>query len=440
LKKILAISLLLLLAIACSTSFASNDTPTQPQVVDQQESPTEDQKVQSTPTFTNIPPTPTSTATLVPTPTLIPLPECVEPQPHAPLAEFEFSAYPQAVLGYLNTGASLADLAADLQALGIGNHPVAFQQADMNGDGAADLMVALVDPQMEGYVSRGSLSIYICQDRQYVMSYSELSQEPNNAPEIIHVRDLNDDGAVDVIVSQSSCGAHTCFEDVRILSWNGAGMINRVQGSTIEIPFPNVQITDYDRDRIYDLEVVGMGFGSAGAGPQREVTETWKYDQASGLWFSTGRAGAASNYRIHMVHDADDAMKRGEFQVAILLFEEAYNDPALLDWGDPVSEQLTIGGYARFKTVVAHAMLGDIALAREFLNQMKAFFPQNVPQFAYVQMAEIFLNSFESSGQQAACIAVQDYANQNAEIVLRPLGPAVFGYANREYTAVDMCP
>lgn len=378
--------------------------------------------------------------TIPPTATALPFPECVMPKAHTPLAEVEFSDYPQTILEYLNQGASLADLLADMQELGINNPPIPFQQVDLNLDGAGDLVVSIIDPGSESISPSGTLLVYLCRSQHYVRAFEESPQEGSGAPAILHVRDLNADGFPEVVTSSKSCGAHTCFESLQLLSWSGDGIQNLLADSTNEIPFPNVQVTDYDQDHVYTLEVVGKGFGSVGAGPQRDVRYIWEYSAEAGMWQLREKSLGSSNYRIHAIHDADEAFNRGEYQVALLLYSQAFNDPQLLDWVDPIIEQLNIGGYARYKSVVTYVAMGDLATASEFYDQMAAFIQPGLPQRVYVLMARLFLDGVESANMASGCSAAREYASTNKAAVLDPLGPNVYGYANREFTPEDMCP
>ena len=379
-------------------------------------------------------------ATLTATATVPPFPECVPSNEHDSLEEVGFTDYPQTIQEYLNQGATLADLLADLEELGIVNTPIPFQQVDLDLDGTGDLVLSIVNPQSEAISREGTLLIYMCQEGHYVRAFEQSPEEGSGAPAILHVRDLNDDGFPEVVSSSKSCGAHTCFESLQLLSWTGKGMGNLLADSTGDIPFPNVQLTDYDQDHVYTLEVVGKGFGSVGAGPQRDVRFIWNYSPDLGEWKISEKSLGSSNYRIHVIHDADVAFKRGEYQVALLLYSQAFNDPELLDWVDPVMEQLNIGGYARYKSVVAYAAMGDLPTAREFYTQMAAFIQPGLAQRVYVQMAQLFLEGAESESISAGCAAAKEYASANQKDVLDPLGPDVYGYTNREFTLEDLCP
>lgn len=436
----------MLLTIFLLLSLGACDViPTVIEAIKTTEATPEDKQVipSSTPT-TTIEPTDTAippTDTPEPTHTPVPIPECVPVKPGLNLAQpADFEDYPEAILKFLNRGGGTEALEAALTQMGVAAAPSPVQQVDLNADGGGEVVVSLVDTESLVITPSGSLLVYLCLGDQYGLSYQETTEEGIGVPTLIHIRDLNADGFIDLLTSSKSCGAHTCFEDIRILSWDGSGFENRLDGSTIEIPFPNIQLTDYDLDHIYSLEVVGKGYGSVGAGPQREFTVIWDYDPESETWQAGETTVSSSNYRIHVVHDADDAMQRGDYQVAQLLYDQAFNDPDLLEWGEPINEQLTIGGYARYKIVVAYALQGDLKDAEQLLQEMSNFFPTDIPQRDYVDLAQVFLDAFEDDGQIAACRTAEKFAEDHSNTILRPLGSEVYGYANRDYSAEDICP
>lgn len=389
------------------------------------------------PTRTAVPPTDTPEPTFTP----VPIPECVAVKPGIDLVEpSDFEDYSETILRFLNMGGGAQTLEEALTQLSVAAAPSPVQQVDLNGDGGSEVVVSIIDPESTFLTPSGALTVYLCLGDQFGLAYENSTEDGEGAPIIIHTRDLNADGYTDLVTSSKSCGAHTCFEDIHILAWDGHGFENRLDGSTIEIPFPNIQLTDYNLDHIYSLEVVGKGYGSVGAGPQREFTVIWNYDPDSESWQAGEPTASSSNYRIHMVHDADDAMQRGDYQVAQVLYDQAFNDPDLLEWGELLNEQLTIGGYARYKIVVAYALQGDLADAEQLLLEMSNFFPTNIPQRDYVELAQVFLDTFQDDGQIAACRAAEKYAEDHSNTILRPLGSEVYGYANRDYTAEDICP
>ncbi|MDH3942999.1 MAG: hypothetical protein OEV06_02740, partial [Anaerolineae bacterium] len=296
-------------------------------------------------------------------------PVCVAPGPHDALIETSYEDYPNQFLLFLNSGGAPSTLQANLEALGIANLAPSVAVADLTGDGKFDVVVSFLEPEPQTVPTPGALLIYTCLGDRYTLTHIELSGDFQGAPRILHLQDMNADGAAEVISSSSTCGAHTCFESAKILSWSGSSFEDRLDGSTDNLPYPDLQITDYDRDGFYNLEVTGRGFGSVGAGPQRTVTRIWTYDREGGLWTASEEILGASEYRIHVLHDADAAARRGEYPVAIVLYQQVIDNDGLLDWMDQENERLNLSAYAAYKLVVVFAAQGDRGRAFDQLDQ-----------------------------------------------------------------------
>ena len=344
-------------------------------------------------------------------------------------------------MGFLNAGGSPEELAVALllRELNYNGEPVIV--SDVTGDGRQDILVNIMNP---AYPPGGIFLAYTCSGGKYELTYSQVSPPIYHTPTVLLIQDLNADGLVEMIVNSRSCGAHTCFEDIRILVWDGAQFQNLMAGSTEELPYPNVQITDYNQDGIYSLEVTGTAIGSVGAGPQRDVTFMYDFDPADGTWKFTSQANGPSSFRIHVIHDADAAMKRGEYAIASLLLEQVIADAALeesglLDWLDTALEKQVLSAYSYYKRVVAETLTGNQALAEDLLVEMHEAY-DNTPQAPFVEMAEVFSFAYFGGGMESACDAAQAFAAENRFVILDPLGPSVYGYANPEYRPEDVCP
>lgn len=362
---------------------------------------------------------------------------CVEPAAHDPLAEAAYEEYPAAILAFLNQGASPEELAVELIVRGLGPNEEPVRTEDLTGDGFRDVVVSIYDLQI---APQGGMLIYTCAEGQYELGYISLAEATEQAPEALVIQDLDADGLPDLVFTTTSCGAHTCFDDVEILSWVGGAFVERVAGATTDLPNPSAQLTDYDRDGIYTLEVIGTAIASVGAGPQRDETRTWELDPSDGMWKFESTSLAASPFRIHLVHDADDAMLRGEYQIAALLYAQVVEDEDLIDWLNPTEEALNLGAYAMFKQIVAAGYLAQIQQGESLLVEMVELYP-DYPQSAYVQMAQAFWSGFTTSGVvEDGCEAAHQFAVLNQAAVLRPLGSATYGYANRDYSPTDICP
>jgi hypothetical protein len=362
---------------------------------------------------------------------------CVPIGDHDPLPEVAYQEYPAAILDYLNQGASPEELAAELILRGLGPSEQPVRTEDLSRDGYRDVVVSIYDLQTE---PKGGMLIYTCAEDAYVLSYISLAEGDEHAPEALLIQDLDADGFPEMVFTITICDSHTCFDDVEILSWENGAFVERVEGATTDLPNPSAQLTDYDRDGVYSLEVVGKAFSDVEAGPQRDKTSTWEYDPGDGMWKYADYSLAASPFRIHLVHDADDAMRRGEYQIGSLLFQQVLEDEDLIDWLNPAEEALNLGAYAYFKRVVAAGFLAQIGQGEALLDEMGEAYP-DYPQTAYVAMADAFWTEFTSSGSaQEGCYAAHQFAVLNQAAVLTPLGSKTYGYANRDYTPTDICP
>lgn len=391
----------------------------------------------ATPIFT---PLPTNTPSQAP-PAAAPAPvPCVQLQGALDLTQTDYSEYPNTIGEFLNAGGTQAGLNAALDALGIANPPTAVTYRDLTGDGILDAAVSIIDPDSRSVIPSGILLLYICQGEQFVLQHTQVSEDTWGAPAIIHIQDLNADGQNELLLSSQSCGAHSCFEKLRILSWAQHTFESRFDEDTSELPFPNLQITDYDQDGVYDLEIVARGYGSIGAGPQRDLVRTYTYQQDNGLWQLEAESPGPSDFRIHTLHDADQASRRGDYPIALVLYDQVINDMALQDWVTPDQEQLNLSAYAHFKLVVVYALQGARQQAESTYQNMTILYPPALVQYAYEEMAVVFLSAFDLGGQPAGCQAAQEYATQRALQVLTPLGSSTFGYANPDYSPQDVCP
>ncbi|MGD8455035.1 MAG: hypothetical protein PVF83_01530 [Anaerolineales bacterium] len=380
----------------------------------------------------NDPPTPTPTPTWAPPAS----PNCIPPSSHGELEETAYEDTPNEILAYLNDGASPEELAVAMmhKGLNLDQQPVVVD--DLTNDGLYDVVVMLLNTSAP---PQGSLLIYTCQGGEYTLSHIEISEIPYSVPTVVRIQDMDADGQDELIIASSSCGAHTCFEDMRILSWTGERFENRLEGSTIDLPYPNAKLIDYDRDYIYDFEVTGTAVGSVGAGPQRDRIKVWTLVPDTGKWVFASESYGPSDFRIHIIHDADAAMRRGEYQIAFLLYQQVIEDDTLKDWMNPDYERSTLSAYAHFKQVVAKAFMGEIEEATDIYASMNLLF-RDQDQQIFAVMAMDFLEGFAVGGEAEGCQVVEEFAELYSNIILDNLGQSVYGYTNPNYTAQDICP
>ncbi len=351
-----------------------------------------------------------------------------------------FQQAPQAIQDYLNSGAAPAELDTALHNAGYDDPNSPTFAADLNGDGRLDVVVAVVNSAANTAFAEGSLLIYMCEGSSYALAAKMDSRQTWGIPEVLFLEDLDGDGRIDLVTGQTTCGASTCFIQVQILSWNGSSFQNRLRGDTSDLPYPDFHLQEEGSTGVFDLYATSGGFGSVGAGLQRGMTRIWSYQPASKDWTLKETILAPSEYRIHFVQDADAVLQSGDVQKALGLFQRVASDqPPLQDWIDSAREKQDLEAYANYKQIALYTMLGDDERAVALLADMQAAIPTSTPQYAYVQMAALYRQTEQKSGEPAACRAVMDFAAQHSEQILLPLGSSVFGYANRDYQPKDMC-
>ena len=142
-------------------------------------------------------------------------------------------------------------------------------------------------------------------------------------------------------------------------------------------------------------------------------------------------------YKRQALHDADAALKAGNYETAIALYQRVINDRTLLDWIDPPLEQADLGAYARFKLIVLYTQTGQPAEAKRYFSELQA--GSAVDNWRdYTDMADTYLQGAAIAGH--GCPAARDYAETHADQILSPLGSMAFGYSNPDYTPEDVCP
>lgn len=408
--------------------------------VEQLPSPTMAETAELIITLTPIPAPPTKLPTAEPTPTPHAGPACMPARDKAAFEGQDYSTLPDTILAYLNQGASRDALDNALYERGFASMPVPVVEGDMTGDGFNEIVVSVFDPDSNRYPPEGQLLIYVCRDQMYDLVYDEPgTADYPGAPHIWYWEDMDKDGMMDVVISNSACGAHTCLEAFKVLSWNGDRIVNRLAGRAEEFAYPDAQITDLDKDGFYELAIEDSGIASIGAGPQRTHTTYFSLDRAAGDWVQTGFEAGDSNYRIHVFHDSDDYLRAGDLDSAIEGYKQVIESDTLYDWNVPPEERAYLSAFARFRLITLYAAAGYYDLAVEQLKLLEGEFQDESPQYYYVVLGRAFFESFDTSGMRGGCEAVRLLALRYSKELLEPIGPGYFGYGNREYTVDDLC-
>ncbi len=425
--------------------------PSAGQPVAEPEQPIAEVPTEAPPDNASLPPTPTeeqNEPTQSSGESTVCVPPADVPLPAEPPA---FSDLPDFLQTYLSAGGSVDTLAAKFQEWGVideqADPPSGTVRGDLDftGDGIADVLVAArdLDQFPVGPYWPGNLFLLTCQNGQFVMQYTVAPTDMYPelvTPQIYALDDLTGDGVPDVLYDMPTCGASTCFSNAQGVRWDAStGSFVTLLPEPINQPYSDFTITDQTGDGLLDIVVDGGMMGSAGAGPQRAYQYIYSWD---GSLFTLEEQTLISNqHPIHLVNDADDLLIAGDYAGAITLYEQSYTDPSLERelWDAYEGWQRDLEAYARYKMIIATVQLGDQAGAQALYDQLLADYPDAAqPGGVYVGYARLFWEAYTDSGDVgSACEAVtsqlpEDFSGQ---ITLN-----MYGYANKYYEALDMCP
>jgi hypothetical protein len=370
------------------------------------------------PTPTPIPPTATSTPVPSPTPDLCPARDDLPPPP---LTD-DLEATIDTLQDYLDSG-------GDPQQIVLSDYDV-LRLGDLTGNGTQEVVFGLVDPLSPGIVPKGHVVIFACRDGGIAQLYR---YEPAdfNGLELIEIEDLTTDGVADLIFSEFSCGANTCWHTPFVWSWDGSDFVNRIE-EPLQFPYPDFSVEDGT------LMIVSGGIGSVGAGPQRPVTTTLAW--TGELIEITEETTAPPTHRYHAFVDGDLAFASGDLVEAEALYERVLQDETLTAWGamlSPEEEHDALRALAEWRTVILSVSQDDQAAAEDAYDALMAS-PQPLEVRAAVQiLAERFWRAFQRDSDVLAACA---YAvGADAAQVLEDFFFG-FGYANPVYESPDLCP
>jgi hypothetical protein len=357
--------------------------------------------------------------------------------PALPERPSAFIDYPQVLATFLTGGGSpqeleglLRDWKAVTEELGV------VRSVDMTGDKDLEVVVSLVDPAPSFDLPwpPGDLLIFQCRGGAVEVAYQgrRASEEEmvDLQFQLEQVADVNGTGRADVVYTTSSCGAHTCWDRLFIIEWDGEAFVNRVPGMA---EFPYATFTVNDGQILVDVG----GIGSAGAGYQRTYQEAWSWD---GHAFALReQIVGPPTALIHYIHDGDEALALGDYGTAINRYQAALDDddlPAGLFSVDAAPGEAIVRAYAHFKLVVAYAASGDTRAAQSQYEALITENPEGTVGHPYAQLGQAFWDRLEA-GQSAreACAAAVAVAVENPALAENLYA----GYANPEYQPADLC-
>jgi len=357
-----------------------------------------------------------------------PVPPGSTPQPAIPT-----------ILDYLNAGGAPDGLGVALETEGLAPlEGPTFLAADLTGDGLEDLAFAYLIPPDAEAAPGGVIVIFECIGQAYRPAFQETTEDASETPALHFAQDLTGDGAADLVAAHRICGAHTCFEQVSVLVWDGASFTNRLQGASDDLPYPEVEIVGPDEQGGTSLSVTGTSIASVGAGPYRQRTRAWSWDAAAQALVPGADVLLPSDFRIHALLDADQAALAGDYAEAQALYYRVVTDETLQDIEFSPSPRDNLIAYAMFRKVITYVLMSDLGDAQVAYGILQNSYPAGAPGHAYAELATAFWDVYSASEDlPAACVAAQAHAAAHPSDIL---GPLYYGYANPTYTEADICP
>jgi hypothetical protein len=381
-------------------------------------------------------PSPTVVVVVSPTPTPSPLPTAAaRPSPTSvaiPPRPEDFEDYASTILAFLNASQGDEDgLRTMLEGWEALQHVSDLLRVDVDDDGVGEFVAVVVDPSEEyGINLRGDLLVVDKDGEDFTLVYSAAGDSTLTDPALLEVDDLNGDGHTEIAYSSTSCGAHTCYITVQIVS-SGTGTFEDLTGGGIGMSYAQAGFVDWDGDGVQDLVLQGGTIGSVGAGPQRERMESYKWDGRSYVLSET--AYAPSNYLYFKVLDANGALLDGEYERAVLLYREAIDDDTLQIWMKE-QEREELAAFSRYRLSLSYLLMGEDALAQDVREELLSAQRDDI----YAQVVDVLWDAYAQDGDlRAACERVGEFAADHPETasVL-----ADYGYANPTFTPEEVCP
>jgi len=397
--------------------------------------------------------------------------------PVAPARPPTFEDYPEAIAEYLSLGGPPTILEAtlrkwyetsptgqripgrDFAAAG----GLVRADRDFNADGVPEILLVLPDPGSIRQPPAGDLLLFGCQDAVYHLVDRAGYTPGRSLPLVASADDLLNRGYNQLIYVTETCGTTTCTREVTIRGYNLAlGTFVNLSEEVIDLPGgliegPGVTAGDISGDGVSEIVVSSGISATPDAGPPRPTTEVWTWN---GEAFALSQTVVSEPvYRIHVLHDGDAALERGDFTQAAADYARALADPELQDWTLP-NESDYLKAYTLYRLMLTYAVQYQQGQAGDYFDQLLTSYPPfgsaveedeeepdeeeeplavpGGPGSVYSDLAIVFWDSYLASNDHGlACRAAVAFAQSRPDVLV-PLNS--FGYANRQYVPEDLCP
>ncbi|MDA1004480.1 MAG: hypothetical protein O3B31_14235 [Chloroflexi bacterium] len=305
--------------------------------------------------------------------------------------------------------------------------------ADIDGDGLDEFVFLVTtadatNPPGEAWFFDDSAAHY-----RFFSSARALANSVLSALEIAGVGDLTGDGRPEVIFVTRSCETE-CTTSIVIASQHRGLLEDLGPDDSALAGVEGVTVEDDNGDGLPDVLMRRNATAAPGPGPQRGLARRLAW---SGVRFTVIDDEDPPEFLIHVIEDADSAMRVGNVAQARALYEQAATDTRLRDWKQEIGEfvgRRELVPFALFRAALAAARLGDGAGATALLARAASEGSNSMHGVA----AAVYLSALETgSPASQACADAQRYLQPFAQAYQRFWD---YGYSNPEHTIADLCP
>ncbi len=366
---------------------------------------------------------------------------CPNPaNPAPPEVPSTYALFPTTINNFLSAGGSVPFLSSILRTWGVvgDDFGLVTDSYDLTGDGVYEVVVVLADPFNANVSPRpGQMFVFGCGEADYRLLYASDYGPGYGLPRILFVGDMNLDTRPEMVYFQERCQSGACVQAAQVLGWSAPndGFI-ALNVDTVGASDGRFSIQDLDDDGVQEIMIQGGGISTdMSAGPSRTSTTIWDWN---GLNYvrAVSRLDAPV-YRIHVIHDADQAIQGGDGEQAIRLYREALDNPMLGSW-QVANEPIMLRAYALYRLMLAYAYLEEDRAGLDIYTTLMAENTPALPSFAYAAIGDAFWRTYQSTHNlHTACLAALEQAPVYPQSVLFLNS---YGPANRSYQIPDLCP
>jgi hypothetical protein len=298
-----------------------------------------------TPTMVSITDTPTSR----PTPSLIFLPENTD-------------QLIKLVMTKLNNGQKITEITTEL---GKEEIPLESLSIDFNGDGIDELfLTATLSRNDRDWLSSVYWIVSQSQDG-YKIEYSLSPDIYLYAGQIYELGDLNGDKLPDLLVASGRYG-NGCDQVLYLFGWRSTKYTS--YAAETDLCIESIEVGEKN-----ELVITGQIAESMDSGPTRKKKEYFQQNHAEYLLSHSDVL--PSNYRIHVIGDAQAAYDVGNDALSVQLWDRAAHEQSLLNYPsrriDDDKPEIYQPAFALYRLYTYYLANGEITRAEQYLKELK---------------------------------------------------------------------